>query len=146
MLNNCMYKWVQSLLPGNKSFLCINISIQKLQSVTLSDPPLDTLPEWYMTSAYHVTAHSASNSPHVDPYNSFRYVWPCFLTVPHAAHLPRSPWPTIYNFQNLVHVEQVCADSYTFGCMNQCSMPVVIHPGSHCALTAPSITPMTSLT
>jgi len=50
------------------------------------------------------------------------------------------------NFRNLNHMNQVCAESYEVGCMNQCSMIVVIHPTSHCALTAPTMTRMTLLT
>jgi len=32
------------------------------------------------------------------------------------------------------------------GCMDECNMMVVIHTDSHCALTAPSMTGMPSLT
>jgi len=43
-------------------------------------------------------------------------------------------------------MQQVCAKSIAVGCMHECSMTVVIHTGSHSALTAPSMTTRTSLT
>ena len=76
MLNNCMQQCIQSLLAANDSFLSINICIQKLQRLPMSVPPLEKSSEWWMTSAYHSTALSASNWPHVDPYTTFEIYSP----------------------------------------------------------------------
>lgn len=49
-------------------------------------------------------------------------------------------------FHNLNHVDQVCGASYAVGYITECSMTVVIHPGSLGTLTALSMTRMISLT
>jgi len=42
-------------------------------------------------------------------------------------------------------VHPVCTESDVVGCMDECNMMVVIHPDLCCALTAPSMTHMPSL-
>jgi len=86
VLNFCMFKWIQWFLTANKSFLHTHICIQKLQCLSLSDPPLDTSSEWYLTLAYHGTVLSVGNSLHIDLYTSFWYFSPDFLDFPHPAH------------------------------------------------------------
>ena len=48
-------------------------------------------------------------------------------------------------FRNLDDVQQVWAERYRVGCIDWCSITIVIHPGSGCALTAISMTHTTSL-
>jgi len=146
MLINFLQKCIQWLLAANKSFLCINIWIQKLPTLSIADPQLDSFSVWWITLAYHVPALSAGNSPHISLYTSCWYVQPDFLTFPHPAHSPWFPWPTLSNFQNLDHVHGVCAESYAVGCMIVCRITVVIHPGAFCALTPSAMTRMSWLT
>jgi len=99
-----------------------------------------------MTLACRGPALSTGNSPYINWYTSFGYIYPDFLTVPHPAHSPKFAWPPTSNFQHLQYVCWVCAASCAVGSMIVCSMTVVIHSAPYCALTTASMTRLTSLT
>jgi len=102
--------------------------------------------ERWMMQRCHIPALSVGKLPHVDPYTHFSLIWPNFLTLPYAVHSPRFSWPTITNFQNVHYVHRVWTQSEVVGCMDERNMMVVIHTDSHCALTAPLMTAMPTLT
>jgi len=98
-----------------------------------------------MTLAHHVTVLSAGHLQHIDLSISYCYIWPDFLTVPYPAPSVWFPGCAMSIFPNLHYVHQAWVESYAVGGIDECSMTVIIHPGSHCALTATSVSPMTSL-
>jgi len=49
------------------------------------------------------------------------------------------------NFHNAHYVHPVSTRSNVVGCMDECNIMVVIHTDSRCAITAPSMTRMSSL-
>jgi len=108
--------------------------------------PSATLSEWQMTYPCHIPAISVSNLWHVDLSSSFRTWQPNFLTCSHPAPSPQFPWPIISNVMNLDHVHQCCAESYAVGCMNECSMMIVMQRDLYWALNSPSMAHMISLT
>jgi len=146
MVNNCIFIIILPLLTANVSFLWILSCIQKLCGLSISDPLLQMLSEQWMTQRCHIPAHSAGTLPHVDSSTNPCLIHPNFLTFPYPAPSPQFPWLTIGNFLNLDNVHQVWAQSYAVGCMDECSMLLVIHTDSHYALTTPSMTHITSLT
>jgi len=120
--------------------------IHKLCCGLISEQPLSKVFEWEMTWPNHVPVLSAGNLRHVDHFTSFLNILLDFLTCPHPAPSPWFPRHTISNFKYLHHLHQVCAESYAVGHMDECSMIVVIQTDLCWALTALSITRMTSLT
>jgi len=89
---------------------------------------------------------SAGNVPHKNAHTSFKYLYANVLTIPYPAHSPWFPWGTISNFQFLDHVSEVWAKSYVVACGDLCNLTAVIYPGVGCALSAPSMSRMPSLT
>jgi len=65
---------------------------------------------------------------------------------PYPAPSPRFPRPARINCQKLDPGRQVWAEGYEVGYIDQCSIMVTIYPNLHWALTASSITLLTSLT
>jgi len=136
----------QSLLTANTSSLCMIISIQKLWGLPVSDPPQYTLSVLWMTQPDRVSALAAANLRQIDSPTSSVHICHDFLTFPDPAPCPRFRQRAISDYQNLDYVPQVWSESYAVECMDWCCMTVLIHPVSRCALSAPSMSPMRSLT
>jgi len=133
-------------MTTNIASLCINMCIQKLCGPWITDQPSSTLSEWWRTWPHHVPVLSGGRLWHVDLFNSFWSILPNFNFFPQPAPSPRFPRGIISNVKYLNYVHQVCAENSAVGGMDECSMAVVIQTDSYWALTAPSMTRMTSLT
>jgi len=145
-VNNCTQPDGYKLLTSNIAFVSIIICIQDLCYLSMSDQPLSTSSEWEMMWPHHIPALSASNLRHIEHFTSLCQIELNYLTFPHPAPPPQFPRRTISNVKYLNHVHQVCAESCAIGCMDECSMTVVIQTDSYQALTALCMTLMTSLT
>jgi hypothetical protein len=99
-----------------------------------------------MMELHHASTLSAGSLRHDNLCTSFRHLYPDVLTIPYAAHSLRFPGRTISNFQFLDHVQQVPAKRYAVRCMDTYSLSTVICPSFAFALTAASMSHMTSVT
>jgi hypothetical protein len=94
----------------------------------------------------HISALSADNLLHFDPYTNVSSIQPNLHIVPYPVASPRFPRLTISNFQNFDYVHRIGMQSDVVGFVDECCMMVVIPTDSRCVLTTPSMTRMPSLT
>jgi hypothetical protein len=145
-LNNCMQSIKYTVLTSIIAFVCIIVCIQQFCYLSIIDPLRSTLSEWEMMWPYHIPALSAGNWWHVDHFTSFSQIWLGFLTIPYPAPALRFRWRSTSNFKFRNDVHQVSPDRYAVEYMDAYGMTVVVQIDWSCALTARSMTRMTSVT
>jgi len=128
------------------AFVCIIVCIQECCYLPICDQLLSTQFEGEMMWLYHIPVLLASNLRYLDHFTSFWSIWLGLLTFPYPAPSHQFLRRTIRNFEYLNNVHEVCAEIYAAGAMDECGMTVVVQTDSSSALTAHSMTWMTSFT